>query len=386
MEDRRRSPDIWLFAITVALLVVGVFMVFDASYARAGQARFTGQDSYYFVKRQALFAAAGLAMMFVAQRIRYWRLKAAAPWFLLLSIAGLGAVLVLGREINGSVRWFNIGQINVQPSEFAKLALVLYLANLLTRPRTDITDFQTGLIPALLPIGIIAGLVMLEPDMGTTIVTCATGVVLIYIAGAQGKHMTGILAGAVGVGGLLIFTEPYRMARLLSFLNPFADYENTGYQVCRSLIALGSGGPVGVGLCEGREKIFYLPAEHTDFILAVLGEEMGLIGTLGLAILFLLFAVRGYQIAKKTKDGFGKFLAIGITSLIAGQALLNMLVVTSTVPATGVPLPFISYGGSSLALNLLSVGILLGISQHPNGGENDRPYRRRNRGPRLPGD
>lgn len=386
MEGRKRSPDIWLFAITVALLVIGIFMVFDASYARAGQAKFTDGDSYYFVKRQAAFAIAGLIAMFVAQRIPFWRLKPFATVFLLLSVIGLGAVLVVGREVNGAVRWIGNGVINVQPSEFAKLALVLYLANLLTRPKLDIGDLQTGMIPALLPIGVIAILVMLEPDMGTTIVTCATGVILIYVAGARTRHMMGIMAGAVLGGAVLIVTEPYRMARLLSFLNPFADYDNTGYQVCRSLIALGSGGPVGVGLCEGREKIFYLPAEHTDFILAVLGEEMGLIGTMGLALLFLLFAIRGFQIAKKTKDNFGKFLAVGVTSLIAGQALLNMLVVTSTVPATGVPLPFISYGGSSLALNLMSVGILLGISQHPNGGENDRPYRRRNRGPRLPGD
>jgi len=385
VEGTRRSPDIWLFAITVALLVIGIFMVFDASYARAGQVKYTGGDSYFFVKRQAVFAIMGLIAMFIAQRIRFWKLKPYGAAFLMLTIIGLAAVLAVGRNAGGATRWIGYGSINIQPSEFAKLALVLYLANLLTRPRFDITDFQTGLIPAMIPIGIIAVLVMAEPDMGTTIVTCATGVVLVYISGARRSHMALIMVSAVVLGIILIITEPYRMSRLTSFTDPFASYHGDGYQVCRSLIGLGSGGPLGVGLCEGREKIFYLPAEHTDFILAVLGEEMGLIGTMGLATLFLLFAVRGYHIAKKTKDNFGKLLAVGLTSLISGQALLNMLVVTSTVPATGVPLPFISYGGSSLMLNLMSVGILLGISQYPDGGNDEnRPYRRRHRRSRVP--
>ncbi len=363
-------------------------MVFDASYARAGQARFTGGDSYYFVKRQAVFAVIGLIAMFLAQRVPFWRLKPYTGILLLLGIIGLGAVFVpgVGRNVNGATRWIGNGMFNIQPSEFAKLALVLYLAHRLSGTKIDIRDFWSGLAPVLAPIGVIAALVMAEPDMGTTIITCAAGIILIYVAGARRSHMTLIIATAVVLGAVLIAIEPYRVARLMAFLNPFADYSGNGYQICRSLIALGSGGPLGVGLCEGREKIFYLPAEHTDFILAVLGEEAGLIGTVGLATLFLLFAIRGFKIAKKTKDNFGKFLATGITCLIAGQALLNMLVVTSSVPATGVPLPFISYGGSSLALNLMIVGILLGISQYPNGGEDeDRPYRRRNRGSRLSG-
>jgi cell division protein FtsW len=385
---KKRSPDIWLFAITVALLVIGIFMVFDASYARAGQAKFTGGDSYFFVKRQAVFAMIGLIAMFIAQRIPYWRLKPYTGIFLLLGIIGLGAVFVpgVGRSVNGATRWIGNGMFNIQPSEFAKLGLVLYLAHRLSRTKIDIRSFRSGILPALVPMAVIGALVMAEPDMGTTVITCATGVILMYIAGARKSHMTLVISGALVLGALLILIEPYRVARLITFLNPFADYSGHGYQVCRSLIALGSGGPLGVGLCESREKVFYLPAEHTDFILAVLGEEAGLIGTVGLATLFLLFAIRGFKIARKTKDNFGKFLATGITCLIAGQALLNMLVVTSSVPATGVPLPFISYGGSSLALNLMIVGILLGISQYPNGEEDeDRPYRRRNRGSRLSG-
>lgn len=386
MSGKKFSLDIWLFGITILLLAIGVFMVFDASYARASQTRFTGGDSYYFFKRQVIFALVGLVMMFVMQRVRFWCLKAVAQVLLGLSLIGLVAVLhpAIGHTVNGARRWILIGPISVQPAEFAKLALVLYLASLLSRRKFDIRDFWSGIAPALLPLSVIAGLIMLEPDMGTTIVTCAMAMVLIYIAGARTRHMAAILAAGVVLGAALIALEPYRGERIEAWFNPFAYYHGNGYQVCRSLIALGSGGPFGVGLCEGREKMFYLPAEHTDFILSVLGEETGLIGTLLIAGLFFFFAVRGFRIARRTKDKFGKFLAIGITGLVAGQALLNMYVVTSLAPATGVPLPFISYGGSSLVLNLMCVGILLGISQFPNGvDDEDSSYRRRNRRPRL---
>lgn len=372
----------------VALLVIGIFMVFDASYARAGQAKFTGGDSYYFVKRQAVFAVAGLLAMFVAQRIPYWRLRRFVPAFLMLSMLGLIAVLIpgIGSEINGARRWIIVGPISIQPSEFAKLALVLYLADHLSHVRTNIRDLQGGLLMPLIIMSLMAAAIMKEPDLGTTIVFGCTGLALLYIAGARARHMATVLAGAVAAGVALIVAAPYRLARLAAWPDPFADYFGNGYQVCRSLIALGSGGPLGVGLCEGREKAFYLPEVHTDFILATLGEEMGLIGTMGLAALFLLLGIRGFRIAKNTKDRFGKFLAAGLTCLIVGQAVLNMLVVTSTIPATGVPLPFISYGGSSLVLNLTVVGILLGISQYPEAVENyeDRPYRRRNRRSRVP--
>lgn len=386
MERKNRAPDIWLFVITVALLSIGVVMVMDASYARAGQAQFTGGDSYYYVKRQALFAAVGLLAMFVMQRVRFWRLKPFASGLLIISFVGLVAVLIpsIGHMANGARRWIVVGPVSFQPAEFAKLALALYLATLLTSRKYDIRDLWSGIAPALLPLCVIAALIMLEPDMGTAIVTCATALVLIYVAGARPRHLAAILTAGFVAGVALIIKEPYRWERVEAWFNPFAYYHGSGYQVCRSLIAIGSGGPIGLGFCDGREKVFYLPAEHTDFIFAVLGEEAGLLGTLIVAGLFMLFAVRGFRIARRTKDKFGKFLAVGITGLIAGQALLNMYVVTSLAPATGVPLPFISYGGSSLVLNLMCVGILLGISQFPNGvDDEDSPYRRRNRRPRL---
>lgn len=359
----KRAPDFWLFTLAIVLLVIGVLMVFDASYARAGERG----DSHYFMKRQVLFALVGLAVMFVAMRIRYWKLRPFALTLLLVSIIGLGLVLVLGESVNGARRWIRCPGLNlqIQPSEFAKLGLVVYMAASLSAKAREIRDFKRGFLRALIPLVLIGILVMAEPDMGTTVVLMATALIMICMAGARKRHLALVLAIGLLLGTALIFAAPYRKDRLMSFRNPFEDYYGSGYQVSQSLIALGSGGVLGRGFCESREKLFYLPAEHTDFIFAVLGEETGLVGTLAVASLFLLFGARGFSIAYRTKDGFGRLLAGGIAAMISGQALLNMCVVTSSVPATGVPLPFISYGGSSLVLNLVCVGILLNVSKHP---------------------
>lgn len=360
----KRTPDFALFVATICLLVVGVFMVFDASYARAGHFG----DSLYFLKRQAVFAIIGLLSMFAGMKIPYWKLRPYANVMLYISIIALTLVFVpgLGLKVNGARRWVKCpGFQQFQPAELAKLALILCMASFLSTTGKNIRDFKKGFFWALVPLAPIALLIMAEPDMGTTIVLTMTAMTMIYLAGARRRHVGAVLAIAFVLGCLLIFTSHYRRDRMLSFMDPFRAYFGNGYQVCRSLTALGSGGPLGVGICEGREKLFYLPAEHTDFIFAVLGEEFGLLGTLGVAGLFLWFGARGFMIAHRTKDSFGRLLAGGITALISGQALLNMLVVTSSVPATGVPLPFISYGGSSLALNLFCVGVLLGVSKYP---------------------
>ena len=390
--NTKKSPDMWLFSLTIALLVIGVFMVFDASYGRAGQVKYTGGDSFYFLKRQAAYALAGIVMMFLAMHVRYWKLRRLGLILLLLSIVALALVFVpgFGILVNGARRWIRIGPITIQPSEFAKLGLIVYLAALLSAKRRDIRDWKRGLLPALAPLAPIGMLTMAQPDMGTTIVLTATALAVIYMAGARKRHLTLVLLIGFVLGSALIFTSPYRRERILSFVDPFEDYHGGGYQVCQSLIALGSGGIFGVGVCESREKLFYLPAEHTDFILAVLGEEMGLIGTSSMVVLFLLFGARGFTVAYRTRQDFGRLLAGGISALICGQALLNMYVVTSSVPATGVPLPFISYGGSSLAMNLLCVGILLGVSKYPGPIESyeyeDRVNGGRHRRPRLSGD
>lgn len=360
----KRSPDFVLFVLTMVLLVIGVFMVFDASYARAG----LKGDSLYFLKRQGIFAVVGLISMFVGMQIPYWKLRPFAQSLLMISVIGLALVFIpgLGITANGATRWIKCpGFQQFQPSELAKLGLILYMASYLASTGKDIRDFKKGFVWALVPLVPIGVLIMKEPDMGTTIVLTMSAMTMIYMAGAKRRHLGAVIGIGLVLGCGLIFSSHYRTHRVLAFMDPFADYFDTGYQVCRSLTALGSGGPLGVGICEGREKLFYLPAEHTDFIFAVLGEEFGLIGTLVLSGLFLWFGARGFMIAYRTKDIFGRLLAGGITVLISGQALLNMLVVTSSVPATGVPLPFISYGGSSLALNLFCVGILLGISKYP---------------------
>lgn len=363
----RKSVDLGLFTVTIALLVIGLFMVFDASYARAGQMKLTGNDSLYFMKRQAVFALVGLIAMFLGMRISSQRLRKISVGLLVASIVGLALVFVpgLGVTVNGATRWIKCpGFGRFQPSELAKLGLVLYLATYLTVKGRDIRDLKRGFFPALIPLLPIGALVMKEPDMGTTIVLMLTGLAMVGVAGARKRHIAAVLAFGFLAGSILIMTSNYRKERVMSFRDPFKDYYGSGYQVSQSLIALGSGGLFGVGLCESREKLFYLPAEHTDFIFAVLGEEAGLIGTLFIAGLFLFFGARGFSVACGANESFSRLVAAGLSVMIMGQALLNMCVVTSSVPATGVPLPFISYGGSSLVLNLFSVGILLGISKH----------------------
>jgi cell division protein FtsW len=289
--------------------------------------------------------------------------------------------------VNGATRWISVGGIQLQPSEIAKICLIIYLAAALSAKRGDIRNLRELALLAI-PAGLVIFLIVKE-DMGTAIAVTLTALIMIYMAGAKIKH----LAAAVGicfiVGVIFIAVEPYRIGRLTVFLDPFKDAQGSGYQVCHSLIALGSGGPLGVGICEGRAKLFYLPAERTDFIFAVLGEEAGFIGTMVMAALFLAFAARGFIIALQTKDMFGRLVAGGISALIGGQAFLNMGVVTSSIPATGVPLPFISYGGTSLAINLFSVGILLAISKYPKPTEDySDEYsvdRRRDRRPRVSG-
>lgn len=362
MKDTKKQPDFGLFAITIILLVTGVFMVYDASYAVATQ---VNHNPHYFFYRQGEFAILGLIAMRIAMSIPYWKVRPYAGILLGCSIVGLVLVFVpgIGKSSNGATRWLSIGGQQFQPSEFAKLCMVVYLASYLSSKKKDIRDLEKGFIPLMIPI-VVVGYLIVKEDMGTAIIVIVTALSMIFMAGAELRHIGAMIGIGLPVGMGLVLHKSYRLDRLVAFVNPFKDYHGIGYQVCQSLIALGSGGVFGVGICESRQKLFYLPAGHTDFIYAVFGQETGLIGTTILATLFFLFAARGFKIATRTRDNFGKLLAVGLSVMIAGQALLNMLVVTSSVPATGVPLPFISYGGSSLALNLLCAGILLGISQN----------------------
>ena len=358
------NPDVIFFCVVVILVVAGIILVFDASYAKAGESKYTGGDSLYFLKRQVAFAVLGMSFMLVTMRTRYWKLRPLGFILLVFSTSLLGLVLVVGPEVNGSARWLRLGPISVQPSEFAKLGLVMYLATWLSSKGRKVRDLKT-FVCAFITLLPITCLVMAQPDMGTTIVLCTVVLAMLFLAGARLRHIIPVIALGMIVFCVFAFSEAYRRERVLSFIDPFKYYHDSGYQVCHSLIALGSGGLFGVGFCEGREKLFYLPAEHTDFIFAVLGEEFGLVGTLLLAGLFFVLGARGLYLAYRTRDSYGRLLAGGATVLICGQALLNMFVVTSSVPATGVPLPFISYGGSSLIVSLICAGLVLSVSKYP---------------------
>jgi cell division protein FtsW len=368
MSKRETPPDWWLMTTCLGLLFLGVFIVFDASYPRAGQAASTGQDMLFYLKRQALWAGLALGALGLGMRLSYWRLR--TWWMALTLLSGFLLVVVLipgiGIQVNGARRWLGFGQARFQPSELAKIALVIFLANYGARRRSAIKDPIHGLGPALGVMAVLGALVARE-DLGTAASMVFTGFLMVYMAGARKRHLAVlVLAGALFFGGFVLHKQ-YRRERVTAFVNPFSEksYHGAGYQPAHSLIALGSGGWGGSGIGLGRQKFLYLPAEHTDYIFATIGEEMGLIGTIGVLAAFVLLVIRGLTIAHRTRDRFGSLLAAGLTCMIGVQALMNIAVVTSSVPATGVPLPFISYGGSSLLFVTLAVGMILNVSQFP---------------------
>lgn len=363
MSVRPKSPDFILFFTVIALLGIGVVMVYSSS-AVSAQVNFN--DSYYFLKRQIIWATLGLLAMVFTMNIDYhvWR-KLAKP-ILLATLVLLVLVLIpgLGKVVNGARRWLGFGSLYLQPSEIAKLSMVLFSAESLTRNQERIGSFFKGLVPQLAILLVVFGLILKEPDLGTALAIGGTVFVLLFTSGAKISHLASL--GAVGVAGVIvaIIVEPYRMRRLLAFSDPWADPLDTGYHIIQSLYAIGSGGLFGVGLGRSREKFLYLPEPHTDFIFAILGEELGLIGTVTVIALFFLFAWRGLKVAISAPDIFGSILAVGLTAMIIVQALMNIAVVTASMPITGIPLPFISFGGSALIFTLAGVGILLNISRY----------------------
>ena len=363
MAVRPQSPDFILFFTVIALLGLGVIMVYSSS---AVSAYVNYGDSYHFLKHQIAWATLGLLAMLFTMNIDYhvWR-KLAKP-VMLITVVLLVLVLIpgLGKVVNGARRWLGFGSLYLQPSEIAKLSMVLYMAARLTTNQDKITKFFKGLLPELLALLVVFGLILKEPDLGTALAISGTVFVLLFTAGAKVSQLASLgLAGVLGIIAAII-VEPYRLRRLFAFSDPWADPLNTGYHIIQSLYAIGSGGLFGVGLGRSREKFLYLPEPHTDFIFAILAEELGLIGTLTVLILFFLFAWRGLKIAISAPDIFGSLLAAGLTTMIIVQALMNIAVVTASMPVTGIPLPFISYGGSALLFTLAGVGILLNISRY----------------------
>jgi cell division protein FtsW len=369
---RRGPPDYMLLVATAMLVITGLLAVYTSSFA-VGYHEFG--DTNYFVGRQAVFALLGVIAMVVFMRLDYNRLRAWSVPMLLLALAGLIAVLVpgLGVERNGAARWLELGPLSFQPSEFAKLAVIIYIAAWLASRGKDIHKFSLGFVPFVLLLGVVGGLIIAEPDMGTTIIIFLTASTLFFVAGAPLSH----LALLIGVGGAIsyavILQRDYQMDRLAMFVNPESDAEGSGFQIIQLLVALGSGGPLGLGWGEGKQKFFYVPGSHTDGVFAILGEEVGFIGLMAILGLFGFFVYRAALVTLRSRDRFSMLLCIGVIAWISAQTLINIGGITRTIPLTGVPLPFLSYGGSSLIMLMAAVGVLLSVSRYSS---SERPETR----------
>lgn len=359
-NEHKTGYDLSLLFITFALLGIGLVMLYSSSSIMA-QERFG--DSMYFLKRQILFVLLGLAALITCKNLPYGVYRRLV--YLILGLSLLSLILVLfpqvGHRVGGARRWLRFGPVSVQPAEFAKLALVIYVSYSLAKKKDLVKDFSVGFLPHVVVSAVFIGLVVVQPDLGTAVIFAALVFLLLFVAGVRLRYL---LAAGVAVFPLLalaIAQTSYRWKRLLAFLNPWRDPSDTGFQLIHSLLALGSGGPSGVGLGSGQQKLFYLPEAHTDFILAVIGEETGMVGVSLVLILYGLLVYRGVKISLKAPDSYGTYLALGLTLVIGLQALINGAVVMGVLPTKGLPLPLISYGGSSLLTTLAALGILMNI-------------------------
>jgi cell division protein FtsW len=360
---RKVSPDMWLFGAAVVLLSAGVVMVYSASAIVAAD-RF--HDPYFFLKKQLFWALLGSVAMLIAVRVDYRRLER----FVLpaLGVAAILLVLVLippiGQAINGTRRWIRLGPVSFQPAELAKLALVIYLAAFVARRQDQLADVRRGLLPPLLVGGAFAALVLVQPDLGNCLTLVALTFGLLYLAGSPVRHLGWAMAPAVPLLALAIYLAPYRLRRITAFWDPWGDPRGSGFQIIQSWLAFGNGGLLGQGIGASRQKLFYLPEPHTDFIFAVVGEELGFVGAAAFVAVFAVLIWRGLRVGLRAPEPFGAYLALGLTLLIATQTLVNLGVVTGLLPTKGLPLPFVSFGGSALSMTMVSTGVLLNISQH----------------------
>ena len=363
--ESRKLYDRLLLAIVFTFVIVGIIMVYSSSSISAADR--CGTDTYY-LKKQIAFAAIGFLMLFIARNIRYQLLKRFVYVILGLSIVSLVLLLIpgLGRTIGGATRWLRVGPVSFQPSEFAKLGLVIFLAYSLSGKEDKMKSFSVGFLPHLLVTLFMAALVLAQPDFGTAMLMLMLFFVLVFAGGGRIKHLASFSALAAAGGYLLIISTHYRLDRLIAFRNPWKDASDTGYQITQSFLALGSGGLWGTGLGNGTQKLFYLPEPHTDFIFSILGEELGFAGACVIILLFGLLTYCGIKICLKAPDLFGTYLALGITAFIGLHAVINLGVVMGLLPTKGSTLPFISYGGTSLVINLTSMGILLNIASQPS--------------------
>ena len=365
---RRSETDRWLFGVTLVLCLLGAVMIFSASAVTAQQQY---GHSYFFVARQVVWLAFGLLGMFALMKLDYHRLREPAVVYTALCLV---VVMLVGTffldKSHATHRWIRFGPVGIQPSELAKLAVILYLAWFLDlRRRTPTSlefrkqDLLQTILPAVAPILVCVGLIVAQPDLGTSVDIVLIMMAILFVAGLSWKWVAVGAGAALPALFALIYFVSYRQARLFSFLHPDSDPQGAGFQLLQSLIAVGSGGFTGVGLMESKQKLFYLPEAHTDFIYAVICEELGFIGAVIVITLFAVYAWRGLRAAFNAPDGFGSMLALGVTAMVLGQSLINFAVVLGMMPTKGIPLPFVSYGGSSLLVMLLATGVLLNVSQ-----------------------
>jgi cell division protein FtsW len=358
---KRVSVDRWLFTVTMLLVFVGLVMVFSAS---AVMARERFGSPYAFLLKQLVWASVGLVAMVVAMRVDYRRYRHPALVFSLLGLTMLLLISVF--FLDGSHhthRWFRLGGFSFQPSELAKPVLILFLAYFLEARTKTMDDWRNTLVPAAAPVLALLGLIVLQPDLGTAIACAGIAACILYVAGMRMRYFGYAFGASLVPLYFLIFHVSFRRDRILAFMNPYAERQKAGFHLIQSLIAVSTGGISGTGLMEGKQKLFYLPEPHTDFIFAVTAEELGLVGALFVVTLFAIFLWRGMRASWRTEDVFGRYLAVGITSMVVLQAFINISVVLGMMPTKGIPLPLVSYGGSSLFVTLACVGVLLNITK-----------------------
>jgi cell division protein FtsW len=322
-------------------------------------------DSFYYLKRHLSFLAVGIVLTFLAMVIDYRLFRKYAHWLIWIAVTMLVLVLIpgVGKEVSGAQRWFRFKFISFQPSEFANLALIAYIADFISRKEDKIKMLVPGFMPAICMLGVVSLLVLLQPDLGTVVALTSVVLIMLFVGGVRGRYILSLILASLPALYFLVFSVPYRRARILAFLNPWLDPKGTGFQIIQSQVAIGSGGLFGRGLGHSQQKLFYLPAAHTDFIFSIIGEELGLLGTLGVIALFMIFIQQGLKIIKNAQDRFGYFFALGLILMISLKAIINIGVSCGVFPTKGLPLPFISYGGSSLLFDMVSLGILINIAR-----------------------
>jgi cell division protein FtsW len=354
------EPDWWLLAIVLTLVMFGAVMIFSATTGMAAGASVGGNP---YLVRQLIFVVAGFVGLVVAMHFDYHRYRLLALPGMVVVTGLLVAVLVVGQEVNGAQAWFDLGPIQFQPSELAKPVIIAYLAGWLCTRGAQVQSFSYGLLQFVLVMGVVIGLVMLEPDLGTAILLTTVGLSIFFVGGAQLVHFFGLLLAGGGAFLALALSEAYRRERLLAFLDPESNLQATGWHLLQARLAFGSGGLFGVGLGESRQKFTWLPAPHNDAIFAIIGEELGLVGCVFVLGLFVLLGYRGYRIARRAPDQFGMLIGVGVTTWLIYQAVFNIGGITAAIPFTGITLPFVSYGGSSLVISMTAIGMLLNVSR-----------------------